>query len=74
VNQKFWISGLGFGIGPAFGKIVAQMVNKESSQHHLKRFRFSRFTDGSPLDIEPNNLAQPSSPCELGKEQVVAIC
>lgn len=48
------MSGHGFGIGPAFGKIIAQMANNETSQHDMKRFRFSRFTDGSPLDIGPN--------------------
>ncbi|MBU2965319.1 FAD-binding oxidoreductase [Amphritea sp. 2_MG-2023] len=48
------MSGHGFGIGPAFGKIVAQMVNKEDSEHDLSRFRFSRFSDGSTLDIGPN--------------------
>lgn len=48
------MSGHGFGIGPAFGRIVAQIVNKEKSQHDLSRFRFSRFSDGSALDIGPN--------------------
>ncbi len=48
------MSGHGFGIGPAFGKIIAQIANKEKSQHNLTRFRFSRFTDGSSLDIGPN--------------------
>ncbi|GAA0406801.1 FAD-binding oxidoreductase [Cocleimonas flava] len=48
------MSGHGFGIGPAFGKIIAQIANKESSEHDLKRFRFSRFSDGSKLDIGPN--------------------
>ncbi len=48
------MSGHGFGIGPAFGKIIAEIANKESSEHDLKRFRFSRFTDGSTLDIGPN--------------------
>ena len=48
------MSGHGFGIGPAFGKIIAQIANKETSEHDLKRFRFSRFSDGSALDIGPN--------------------
>jgi glycine/D-amino acid oxidase-like deaminating enzyme len=48
------MSGHGFGIGPAFGKIIAQIANMEESQHDLKRFRFSRFTDGSTLNIGPN--------------------
>jgi glycine/D-amino acid oxidase-like deaminating enzyme len=48
------MSGHGFGIGPAFGRIVSQLVNKEESEHDLSRFRFSRFSDGSALDIGPN--------------------
>ncbi len=48
------MSGHGFGIGPAFGKIIAQIANKETSEHDLTRFRFTRFSDGSTLDIGPN--------------------
>ncbi len=48
------MSGHGFGIGPAFGRIVAQIVNKQDSQHDISRFRFSRFSDGSQLEIGPN--------------------
>ena len=47
------MSGHGFGIGPSYGKIIAQIACAEKSEHDLKRFRFSRFSDGSPLDIGP---------------------
>ncbi len=48
------MSGHGFGIGPAFGRIVSQIACNEKSEHDLKRFRFSRFNDGSRLDIGPS--------------------
>jgi len=48
------MSGHGFGIGPAYGKIIAQMACAESSEYDLDRFRFSRFTDGSRLVIGPS--------------------
>ena len=47
------MSGHGFGIGPAFGRIIAQMACGEKSEHDLQRFRFSRFIDGSRLNIGP---------------------
>ncbi len=47
-------SGHGFGIGPAFGKIIAQMACGQNSEHDLRRFRFNRFTDGSRLNIGPS--------------------
>ena len=47
-------SGHGFGIGPAFGKIIAQMACGERSGYDLNRFRFSRFSDRSRLDIGPS--------------------
>jgi glycine/D-amino acid oxidase-like deaminating enzyme len=40
-------SGHGFGIGPAAGQIMADMVAGETPRYDLKRFRFSRFSDGS---------------------------
>ena len=46
--------GHGFGIGPAFGRIAAQLVVGEDSCHNLDRFRLSRFTDGSTLTPGPN--------------------
>lgn len=48
------MSGHGFGIGPAFGRIIAQIASGEKSEHDLQRFRFSRFSDGSRLNIGPS--------------------
>ena len=47
------LSGHGFGIGPAVGKVMADMVLGNSIKHNLDRFRFSRFTDGSPIRPGP---------------------
>jgi len=46
--------GHGFGIGPAFGRIIADMVQGKAPGHDLARFRLSRFFDGSPLELGPN--------------------
>ena len=46
-------SGHGFGIGPAAGKIVADLVQGKESEHDLHRFRFSRFSDGSAIELGP---------------------
>ncbi len=43
------MSGHGFGIGPAIGRIVADMVCGKPAGHDMTRFRFNRFTDGSPI-------------------------
>ena len=48
------MSGHGFGIGPGFGRIVARMVAGEDAEHDLDRFRFTRFSDGSPLEMGPS--------------------
>ncbi|MBV1864386.1 MAG: FAD-binding oxidoreductase [Rhodobacteraceae bacterium] len=45
------MSGHGFGIGPGFGRIVARMATGRAAEHDLRRFRFSRFSDGSVLDV-----------------------
>ncbi len=45
--------GHGFGIGPGFGKVIADLANGDESEFDLHRFRLSRFTDGSGLDIGP---------------------
>lgn len=45
--------GHGFGIGPAFGRIVADMVMGRAVGHDMARFRLSRFTDGSRLQPGP---------------------
>ncbi|WP_435229676.1 NAD(P)/FAD-dependent oxidoreductase [Pseudopelagicola sp. nBUS_20] len=45
------MSGHGFGIGPAFGRIMADLVTGAEVGHDLTRFRFSRFSDGSKLRL-----------------------
>lgn len=46
-------SGHGFGIGPAAGKLVADLVQGNPIPYNLRRFRFSRFTDGSKIEPGP---------------------
>ena len=46
-------SGHGFGIGPGAGKVMANLVLGEPPGHDLSRFRFSRFTDGTPMRPGP---------------------
>lgn len=46
--------GHGFGIGPAFGRIMADMVREAPVGHDLSRFRLSRFSDGSTLVPGPD--------------------
>lgn len=46
--------GHGFGIGPAFGRIAADMARGRDPGHDLHRFRLSRFSDGSKLVTGPN--------------------
>lgn len=48
------MSGHGFGIGPGFGKILSEMVKGQTPGFDMKRFRFSRFTDGSKLEVGPD--------------------
>ena len=48
------MSGHGFGIGPGFGKAIANMAAGRPTGHDLSRFRFSRFTDGSRLVPGPS--------------------
>lgn len=45
--------GHGFGIGPGFGRVIANMVNGDDPGFDLHRFRLSRFADGSNLDLGP---------------------
>jgi len=45
--------GHGFGIGPAVGRIMADMITGSALGHDLSRFRFSRFSDGSKIDVGP---------------------
>ncbi len=46
-------SGHGFGIGPAAGKLVSDLVQGRPVAYNLHRFRYSRFTDGSGIDLGP---------------------
>ena len=46
-------SGHGFGIGPGAGRVMAEMVSGQAPAHDLTRFRFSRFSDGSPMRPGP---------------------
>lgn len=46
--------GHGFGIGPGFGRVTAQLVTGETPTHDISRFRLSRFHDGSKLILGPN--------------------
>ena len=43
------MSGHGFGIGPGVGRILANLVLARPTGFDLSRFRFQRFTDGSPV-------------------------
>ena len=47
------MSGHGFGIGPGFGRALARMARGETAEHDLRRFRFSRFSEGSVLKPGP---------------------
>ena len=47
------MSAHGFGIGPGFGRVLADLVAGRSPGHDLARFRFSRFSDGSRLRLGP---------------------
>lgn len=46
--------GHGFGIGPAFGRILADMAQGNAPGHDLSRFAMARFSDGSTLRPAPN--------------------
>ena len=43
------MSGHGFGIGPGVGRVLADVVQGRPPGHDLSRFRFERFSDGSPI-------------------------
>ena len=43
------LSGHGFGIGPAIGRIMADMLTDRIVGHDLTRFRLGRFFDGSKI-------------------------
>ena len=46
-------SGHGFGIGPGAGRVMADLMLGQAPRHDLERFRFSRFSDGSRLELGP---------------------
>ena len=46
--------GHGFGIGPGFGRIVSDLVTGDDPGHDMDRFRWGRFTDGSPIRLGPD--------------------
>jgi glycine/D-amino acid oxidase-like deaminating enzyme len=46
-------SGHGFGIGPAAGKIIANLIQGNAIEYDLTRFRLARFSDGSKLELGP---------------------
>lgn len=48
------LSGHGFGIGPGFGRVVADLVAGHPLGHDLTRFRLSRFSDGSVITPGPS--------------------
>ncbi|KPA21990.1 Sarcosine oxidase subunit beta [Shimia sp. SK013] len=45
--------GHGFGIGPAFGRVMADLVSGGDVGHDLSRFRLGRFADGSKIELGP---------------------
>ena len=57
-RDGLWIatgfSGHGFGIGPAAGRVMADLIQGRDAGHELSRFRFDRFTDGSKLRLGPS--------------------
>lgn len=48
------MSGHGFGIGPAMGRVLADMAAGRPAGYDLDRFRFDRFTDGTVMVPGPN--------------------
>jgi glycine/D-amino acid oxidase-like deaminating enzyme len=48
------MSGHGFGIGPGMGRVIADFVLGRPTGHDLGRFRFARFSDGSPITPGPS--------------------
>lgn len=48
------LSGHGFGIGPGVGHVMSRLIQNRDPGHDLARFRFSRFSDGSPVALGPD--------------------
>lgn len=47
------MSGHGFGIGPGMGRVLCDLIRGAAVGHDLRRFRLSRFSDGSPIQPGP---------------------
>jgi glycine/D-amino acid oxidase-like deaminating enzyme len=47
------MSGHGFGIGPGMGRVLSDLIQGNAVGHDLTRFRFCRFSDGSPIRPGP---------------------
>jgi glycine/D-amino acid oxidase-like deaminating enzyme len=47
------MSGHGFGIGPGFGRVIADLIQGSAPGHPMQRFRFDRFSDGSKIKPGP---------------------
>lgn len=47
------LSGHGFGIGPGMGRVLADLVQGRAPGHDLRRFRLSRFSDGTDMRLGP---------------------
>lgn len=45
------MSGHGFGIGPGVGRVLADLVTNRQITYDLSRFRASRFSDGSGIEL-----------------------
>lgn len=48
------MSGHGFGIGPAMGRILADLAAGRPAGHNMARFRFARFSDGTKMVPGPD--------------------
>jgi glycine/D-amino acid oxidase-like deaminating enzyme len=48
------LSGHGFGIGPGVGRVMADLVTGRPPGLDLSRFRWSRFSDGSRIEVGPS--------------------
>jgi glycine/D-amino acid oxidase-like deaminating enzyme len=49
LNFATGLSGHGFGIGPAIGRIMSDLLTGRPPGHDLTRFRPERFSDGSKI-------------------------
>lgn len=48
------LSGHGFGIGPAIGRVMADLIQGLPAGHDMHRFRLGRFRDGSAVELGPS--------------------